>query len=161
MRRFFQCVSQALREVLLEPLSQLTGAELLVALSIGVLGGVFPLPLVTSLVTLAIGWYVRCTTTQYVLCSTANLFCTPLQFALLPSFARLIGSAAQVDVTAFTVRALRESLKVSYTTFLSSCSRMLLYATMGWFLVVIPIILVLRAVQQCIQHRQVEKKMAE
>ncbi|KAG5476322.1 hypothetical protein LSCM1_04024 [Leishmania martiniquensis] len=160
MRRFYQCASQALRERLLVPLSQLTGAELMVALSIGVLGGIFPIPLVTSLATLAIGCYAQCTTTQLVLGSTVNLFCTPVQFLLLPSFACLLGTLAQVDVAAFTASALQNSLKAGYATFLSSCARMLFCATIGWFLVTAPLIIALRFVQQCILHRQF-KEMAK
>ncbi|KAI5685413.1 hypothetical_protein [Leishmania braziliensis MHOM/BR/75/M2904] len=161
MRRFFQCTTQALRERLLMPLRQLTWAEVLVAVSVGVLGGTFPVPLVTSLVTLIIGYYVRCTTAELVLGSTANLFCTPLQFALLPSFARFVGSLTEEDVTAFTAHALQESLRVGYATFLSSCGRMIFYATIGWFLVSTPIVLVLRFAQQCIGHRQSQKEMTK
>lgn len=161
MRRFFECMSQALRERVLVPLSQLTWAEVLVAVSVGVLGGIFPVPFVTSLATLVIGYYLRCTATELVLASTINFFCTPLQFALLPSLAHLAGFLTQAEVDAFTAHALHESLRVDYTTFLRSCGRMIFYAAVGWFFVAIPIVMILRSAQRCILHRHVHKEMVE
>ncbi|KAK7201146.1 hypothetical protein NESM_000175600 [Novymonas esmeraldas] len=160
LNRFVHGASQVLRERLLLPLRQLSWEEVLVAIAVGVLGGIFPVPLVTSLVTLAIGYYVRCSAAELVLGSTANFFCTPLQFALLPLLARFMGNVARVNVDAFTAAALRESLSAGYTTFLTSTGRMLCYATMGWFLFAIPAVVVLRFAQNGITRRQLHKTVS-
>ncbi|GET89377.1 hypothetical protein, conserved [Leishmania tarentolae] len=161
MRRFFEYMSHAFRERVVVPLSHLTWREVVVAVSVGILGGIFPVPFVTPFITLLVGYYIRCTTTEVVLASTINLFCTPLQLALLPSLARLAGFLLQADVETFTAHALHESLKVGKTVFLSSCGRMMLYATVGWLFVAIPTVIVLRSLQQCILHDHMHKEMTE
>ncbi|KPA86716.1 hypothetical protein ABB37_00805 [Leptomonas pyrrhocoris] len=158
MHRYHHRASQALRERLLIPLRQLTGIEIFVAVAIGVVGGLFPVPLLTSLVTLLAGWYVHCNAAQLVFGSTVNLFCTPLQLALLPSFARLMGAITQGETSTFTAYALKEALAKGYASFLSSCGWMIAYAVVGWFLVFIPVVLVLRALQRCTTHREPHKE---
>ncbi|KAG5501779.1 hypothetical protein JKF63_04048 [Porcisia hertigi] len=157
MHRFLQKVSQALRERLLVPLRLLTLGEVLIAASIGLLGGVFPVPLVTAMVTLLVGFYIQCTSPQLILGSTTNFFCTPLQFALIPRFARLVGLFIETDVSDFTGYALQRSLNDGYTALVYSCGRMLLYATMGWFIVAVPATVVLNFAQKCVVHYNMQK----
>lgn len=158
MHRYRQRLAQALNERLVLPLRQLSGLEVSVAVAIGVIGGVFPVPLVTSIVTLAVGWYVQCNAAEFVVGSTVNFFCTPIQLALLPSFARLMGAILQKETSTFTAYALKEAIAKGYASFLSSCIRMVAYATIAWFLVCIPVIIVLRSVQKCAVYRQLRKE---
>jgi Na+/phosphate symporter len=152
MLHYRQRASQALRERLIL-LRQLTVLEVFVAVAIGVVGGLFPVPLVTSFVTLISGWYVQCNAAELVVGSTVNLFCTPLQFALIPYLARMMGAIMQEDTSTFTARALREAVGKGYIMFLKTCGWMIAYATLAWFFVFIPVILVLRAIQRCATHR--------
>lgn len=153
MHRHRQRLTQAVRERLLIPLRQLSGLEIAVAVAIGIIGGVFPVPLVTSLVTLFVGWCLRCSAAELVVGSSVNLFCTPLQFALLPSFARLTGTLRGEDTTAYTAAALRAALSAGYVAFLQSCGRMIVYATLAWCFVFLPVVFVLRHVQRYAAHR--------
>ncbi|KPI85891.1 hypothetical protein ABL78_5023 [Leptomonas seymouri] len=158
MQRCRQRAFQVLRERLLNPLRQLTGIEIFVAVAVGVVGGVFPVPLITSLVTLISGWYIHCSAAELVVGSTVNLLCTPLQFAFLPSFARLSGTISQADTSAFTATALMEALTKGYAVLIASCARMIAYAVFGWLLVCIPVIFVLRALQRCAVRRELQRQ---
>lgn len=158
MLRYRHRASQAVRERLLIPLRQLTALEIAVAIAIGVVGGVFPVPLVTSFITLLTGWCVRCSAAELVVGSTVNLFCTPLQIALLPSFARLAGSLTREDTTAFTAAALKEAIGKGIGVFLRSCGWMIAYATLAWCIIFIPLIFALRALQRYASHHAQHKE---
>lgn len=141
------------QEKVTEPLRSLSLRELLIAIIIGLLGGIFPVPLITTAVTLLLGHYISCSFPQKVFGTTVNMFCTPLQLALLPPLARLTGTLMQRDISAFSSSALRVALKGGYISFASSCGLMILYATVSWFLIAIPITFAIRAAQQMVGQK--------
>lgn len=78
-----------LQENLLQPLRDLTLAQCLWALSVGVLGGLMPIPMLTTLATLALAKLCRLPWTHIAISSTINFLLTPVQLLFIIPFAQL------------------------------------------------------------------------
>lgn len=79
---------QFIKDKLITPLSQLTMVEALWMVSVGVLGGVFPVPALTTGATLVLCTLCRIPLAQTSLAGTINLILTPIQFVLIIPFAQ-------------------------------------------------------------------------
>lgn len=148
LARTTQRVKMAVNEKLLVPLRQLTLVEIVVSCGVGVLGGVFPIPMVTTVVTLLLAKVLHCNAPQVMLSTTANFICTPLQIVMIPVFARVMALLSRGDPSGYTTAALKASLEKGYGAFFASSSTMLLYATIAWCLFAGAAMLALRVAQR-------------
>ena len=71
---------------MITPAASLSPEEISLSVSLGLWGGVFPVPAVTTFVTLTLTALLKVSATQKALAFTFNMLATPLQLLSMPSF---------------------------------------------------------------------------
>lgn len=143
------------REKIVQPAKQLTRGEVIVAVIAGLIGGIFPVPLVTTVASLLFARSMCLIAPQVMLAFSVNMCCTPLQIILIPVFARATALLLREDTSPYTAVALRRALGLSLSEVLSTCAKMLLYATLSWTILLVPVWLACRTIQATARkHRE-------
>ena len=80
------------QEYVITPAKELSSEEISLSVSVGLWGGVFPVPAVTTFITLVLVGILQLSVTQKALALTFNMLATPLQILNMPTFI-LLGSS--------------------------------------------------------------------
>lgn len=109
---------------------------------VGAIGGIFPIPAVTTIVTVLLCTGLRLSAAQTAVATAINLACTPLQLALLPSLGWIAASVAGTDASTFTAENIGISMREGLMPFLSSMALLLVHAVASWICIAITVVLV-------------------
>lgn len=130
-----------LRTQLTEPLNQLPWSRRFFCVLIGVLGGISPVPMITTAVTVALARIVGLTTPEIGVASGVNVLLTPLQILFMPIFAnaslllkQLVGATAGDEQmpSVKLIALLDEGADVS--TLIAGAGSIIMAATLPWAL---------------------------
>ncbi|EAN94247.1 hypothetical protein, conserved [Trypanosoma cruzi] len=132
---------------LVVPCRDLNFSCLMVALSAGVIGGVFPVPLLTSIATLIICRVLRCRALEATLATTVNLLLAPLELFLVVPFACMAAFVLGGDTRQFTTAAIYHSAKLGFFDFLQMSASLLMYSCLCWMALAIPLLYFIRGLQ--------------
>lgn len=137
------------------PMRGLTWAQRLDTLVVGVLGGLFPIPVLTTVATVALCWVLKLTAVQIAVSGAINIAVTPLELLLIPSFSTLgsfacpwVGSGP-VDVTALVSLGFSAAIQQAPNVFLS--------AAIGWVVAVVFALVVRFSVRVIVQPAEARK----
>ncbi|EAN96566.1 hypothetical protein, conserved [Trypanosoma cruzi] len=132
---------------LVVPCRDLNFSCLMVALSAGIIGGVFPVPLLTSIVTLIICRVLRCRALEATLATTVNLLLAPLELFLVVPFACMAAFVLGGDTSQFTTAAIYHSAKLGFFDFLQTSFSLLMYSCLCWMALAVPLLYFIRGLQ--------------
>lgn len=147
------------QEYVIAPASELEANEVSLSVSIGLWGGVFPVPAVTTFVTMLLVALLRVSVTQKALAFTFNMLATPLQLLSMPSFI-LMGNYLFREATCdpMTLLSTFNDPKVSIFTALANSSACLCAGAVVWAILGVPVVYLLTlCLTYLIQRRQQTK----
>lgn len=154
MRNVKDRITRFVREKLIAPSAELTMVEVMVAVVAGTIAGIFPIPMLATVVTLAYCRFIMCSAPQTILGTAVNAILTPIQFILIPVFARFAAYVAGYNSSNFTTAALQTAIEGGVATLVGSCLSMLLFALVAWLMICIPVTLFLRRVQRTVSRQK-------
>ncbi|RNF19780.1 uncharacterized protein Tco025E_04117 [Trypanosoma conorhini] len=143
-----QWLSNAAFHRLVVPCRELTRGRLMVALSAGTIGGVFPVPMLTSLVTLIICRVLRCRPLEATLATSINLLLTPLELLLVVPFASVAAAVVGGDTRKFSATALYQSTELGFVGFVRNSATVLIYSCICWMSFAFPLLYLIRSLQK-------------
>eukprot|EP00759_Apiculatamorpha_spiralis_P013905 PhF_6_TR20634/c0_g1_i1/m.29729 len=126
-------------------LLSLTLLEALSAVIVGTLGGIFPIPGITTAVTLFLANICSHNKAQLAIATSLNFLLTPVDLYMIPVFANWSGSVFGAEV--YSASMLTKWLSEGVMALLSQGGGMVMYAILSWFLVTIVAVLVLHFVK--------------
>jgi hypothetical protein len=132
-----QGITEWLNTKIVRPLRQMTWYERACVLVVGVLGGLFPVPALTTLVTLALAPLFSLNAAQVAVASAINLMLTGVEIAMIPTFATVGALLLGGDSSLFTLSMIQDSLKEGIMMLLRNASHMLMYACVAWALMTV------------------------
>ncbi|RNF09439.1 hypothetical protein TraAM80_02149 [Trypanosoma rangeli] len=132
---------------LVVPCRELTLKRLMIALSAGTIGGVFPVPMLTSVATLIICRVLQCSTLEATLATSVNLLLTPLELFLVVPFASVTASVVGIDTNQFTAAALYQSTELGFTHFMRNSATLLIYSCICWMGFGFPLLYIIHSLQ--------------
>ena len=104
---------------------------------VGALGGLFPVPAATTVVTLFLCYVLQQSALQITVASAVNLVATPVELACVPKFAVLGAMIVQRDASSFTAAMIATSMQKGLLFFVTNLTELLLFAVLGWFVLAI------------------------
>ena len=122
------------------PLRQMPPTDRLMCLSVGVVGGMFPVPFLTTVVTFALIAALRLTGARLqpaavAVATAVNLLVAPADVAAIPLFARAAAALTGADASSFTAEFLMAKMGEGLMPLLQGAAAMLLHAILAWALV--------------------------
>lgn len=126
------------------PLLQMSHSKRAAAASVGVVGGVFPIPALTTFATLFIVRLAALNAAQSAVAVAINIAASPLQIAFIPYFATAGSLITGTDASAFTSEAILRNMGEGLLSFAQSSASLLIHATLAWLLLVVCTLCVLR-----------------
>ena len=120
---------------LVQPWKRLTAMEKVFCLVVGVLGGMFPVPGVTTFVGLVISKLLALSAPQIAVSSAVNLVLAPVQLMAIPFLAQFAAVFTGADASTFTATFLAGAAADGMGVLLSSAGSMLLHAICLWAVV--------------------------
>ena len=142
---------------MITPASELEANEISLSVSIGLWGGVFPVPAVTTFATILLAAILRVSATQKALAFTFNMLATPLQLLSMPSFILMGNYFFQDSATCdpLTLLASFSDPKLSFFVAVGNSSACLCAGVAVWILLGIPVVyMVTKALTFLIIRRQ-------
>jgi hypothetical protein len=143
-------------EYVITPAIDLEAEEFSLSVSIGLWGGVFPVPAVTTFVTMLLVAFLRLSVPQKALAFTFNMLATPLQLLSMPSFiimSNYIFRSATCEPIALLSRF--NDPEVSLYTAVVNSSACLCAGAVVWALLGVPVVyLITVCMTFLIQRRQ-------
>lgn len=130
-----------------QPIKQLTPYELLVAIALGAIGGLFPIPMTTTIITVALCKWIPCSVPQVLFATALSFICVPFQFAMVPVFARAFAVAVRIDSSAYTVASIRSSMGKGILATVRSSAGMFACSVAMWLIAATPTVLFCRSLQ--------------
>ncbi len=121
-----------LNKSLIRPLQLMTWRQRGMAIIVGLVGGLFPVPMVTSLVCAIVCLFLRLSAPQAAVATVMNLLLTPLQIILIPGFASLAAFVTGADASDFTLTAIYHAKEGGLLAVLTSATSLLLHAVGSW-----------------------------
>lgn len=126
-------LSDVVQQRIVKPFAALSYQERLFCAFVGLLGGCFPVPALTTIVTAFLCRLLRLSAPQVAAAMVVNLLSTPLELLLIPYLARATAWVLQTDASTFTAEFLAQSLQHGGVwQLLEVASSMLLHAVIGW-----------------------------
>ena len=107
----------------------ITPAKLAMSFSAGVCGGVFPIPGMTTPVTVLLAWLFAA---NVVVASVLNLLLTPVNFATVLPFMYFGCSVMSVEPVPLSVQVLTDDLKTDLQGTLAKYGAQIGYGVVGW-----------------------------
>lgn len=123
------------------PFAVLSTVDRITCVIVGVLGGLFPVPMVTTAVTLGLSALFGFRAPQIAIATTMNFVVTPAEIAIIPTLARTAALLTGADTTNFTASFILEALNVSLWQLLTVASSVLLHAVVGWAMLAVVVLL--------------------
>jgi hypothetical protein len=127
-----QRAKQWFRTKLQQPWSRLSMVEQILAVVVGILGGLFPVPMLTTFVTVVLGKLLTMNAAQIAVATAINFFMTPLEVALIPPLARWFTPITGASSESFTASNLADAMGQGVSTLISVAGVMLLHAILSW-----------------------------
>ena len=121
------------RNKLALPWSKLGLVEKVFAVLVGLVGGLFPIPALTTAVTLALVSAFKMNAAQAGVATAINLMVTPLEFILIPPLAQMAAPLTGADGSNFTASFLSDALALGVMNLLTAGGSMVLHAVASWF----------------------------
>lgn len=123
---------QWVQHKLVDPLAQLPLSERVTAVAVGIIGGMFPIPALTTVATVGMAKVISISAPQFMVACAVNLLVTPLEVAMIPFFA--VGGAAMMgaDSTNFTAAHLLAAMENGLSALLRDALAMLIHAALCW-----------------------------
>ena len=122
------------RRKVIRPLQAMSRWEQVATLVVGVLGGLLPIPALTTLVTLALCGMLRFNAAQSGVATAINLALTAVELAAIPVFAQLGAVVTGVDADSFTAAVIIASMREGVASLLTNASSMIAHACLTWAL---------------------------
>jgi hypothetical protein len=117
---------------IVRPLQAMSRWEQIATLVVGILGGLFPVPALTSLITLALCAMLRFAPAQSGVATALNLSLAVAELALIPVFAQIGAVMTGVDSDNFTGAVIVASMQEGIGALLTNASSMLAHACLSW-----------------------------
>ncbi|ORC87672.1 uncharacterized protein TM35_000212780 [Trypanosoma theileri] len=127
------------------PFQQLNARKLILAATAGILGGIFPVPMFTSIVTLIFCRMLHCCALQIALATAINFLVTPLEVLLIVPFACATATVLGSDASRFTVASLYNSMNLGLIDFFFTSSSLLIHSFLSWCFFAIPLLYIVRS----------------
>jgi hypothetical protein len=127
-----------------DPLLQMTAHQRVGAATAGVLGGLFPVPCVTTVVTLGLARAACLSAPQSAVALAINLAATPLEILLIPTLAKIGSVVTGADGSSFTADALLLQMNEGIIPLITNCASFLVHAVLAWTLLTIASVIALR-----------------
>lgn len=134
------------------PWRRLHTAEKLLALIVGVLGGVFPIPALTTIATLALASLLALNAPQTGVATAINLALTPVAIGMIPVFAHLAAFFSGADTTTFSAEFLMAAAAESLTHLLAVAASVLIHATVAWVVITAVVFAGVKVLLPRLQH---------
>lgn len=125
------------------PVQQLHPIQVFIALVVGIIGGVVPLPGVNTPVTLFFSRMAGLNVPQTALATGMNFVCKPIKYFLLPLWGRWLAMLLGKDTSHFTLSYILEAYTLGYGPLFKACSDIFLYGCLTWALVASVVMLLL------------------
>lgn len=136
-----------LKEKVVKPFTSLTVAECCLSAFVGLLGGCFPIPALTTIVTAFLCRLFDFSTAQVAAAMVVNMLSTPLELMLIPVFATTAAAVIGSDASTFTSEFLMQTLSSGGVMQLFEvASALLAHAVIAWTILCAVACLVLRVV---------------
>jgi hypothetical protein len=141
MTSIVSAVTQFFRQNIAQPLRRMTPNERLLCVATGFVGGMFPLPMVTTVVTLAIiatlpfvipPHLASLPTAGKAVATAINLLLAPLDILAVPYLAQLAALFSGADATRFTPSFLAGLMAEGLVPLLSGAASLLGHAVAAW-----------------------------
>lgn len=116
-------------------MQQLHSFQIFIAIIVGFLGGVVPLPGVNTPITLFFSRVAELNVAQTALSTGINFACKPIKYFLLPLWGRSLAMLLGKDTSHFTLTFILEAYALGYGPLLKACSDIFLYGCVTWALV--------------------------
>jgi hypothetical protein len=137
-------VLEWLKKDVYHPLLEMNHSQRTAAAAVGVVGGIFPVPALTTFATLLVVRLADLHTAQSAVAVAINIAVAPLQIALIPSFASAGSLITGADGSLFTSEALLRHMGEGLVSFAHNGASLLVHATLAWVLLVCVTLFVLR-----------------
>ena len=146
------------QDYVITPAAELEAKEVSLSVTIGLWGGVFPVPAVTTFVTMLLVALLRVSAAQKALAFTFNMLATPLQLLSMPSFI-LMGNNLFHDATCdpMTLLSTFNDSEVSLFTALANSSACLCAGAVVWAILGVPVVILLTLCLTCLIQRRQQK----
>jgi len=126
------------------PAAELEAHEISLSVSIGLWGGVLPVPALTTVATILLAAILHVSSTQKALAFTFNMLATPLQLLTMPSFI-IMGNYLFRDSTCdpLTLLATFSDPNVTFFTAIGNSSACLCAGAVVWAILGVPVVYLL------------------
>lgn len=138
-------------------LMDLSLTDRIVAVVVGIVGGIFPMPSITTLVTLFLARLMSCTPPQIALSTSVNLVLAPVDIYLLPKFATLTSVAMGYEVT-YTGPMLLEMINQGVLHLITAGGTMILMAIVSWVFIAMGILVATTVILNWVPHGKFRKE---
>ena len=132
-----QAVSDWFDAKLRRPLAAMSSAERFLVVLVGVVGGIFPLPALTTIATLLLSVVLKFGSAQSAVAAVVNLLVTPIEFVLIPTFAKLGCCFTGEDATKFTIQVIQAAAAEGVVSLVKNASSMLIHACLAWMVLAV------------------------
>nr|CCC48822.1 conserved hypothetical protein [Trypanosoma vivax Y486] len=159
VRDLCSCTATRLQHVLvhrvLNPCRTLSARQLLFSITVGMLGGIFPIPLFTSVVTTLMCRQLNLNVSQSLLAITVNLLVFPLEVLLITPFAQLTAHVTRANTTQLTMAAYYDSMSKGGVQFVQFSIKLFLHSCFCWLAFTLVVICLMRMM---LDHGEVPKE---
>lgn len=121
------------RQKITRPLAAMSAWDRATCLLVGVLGGLFPVPMVTTAVTVALCAMLGLSAVQSGVATAVNFALTPAQLFMIPVFANLCAVVLRQPAD-FTVETVKSKLNEGFAAIVTNAASMLVFASVTWAL---------------------------
>jgi hypothetical protein len=140
------------------PFLRLSNHQRLAACAVGVVGGMFPIPMVTTLVTMALAFIMSLTKLQITVSVAVNLLCAPVDVMFIPTQARFAAWFTGASSESFTASALMAAMQEGIVAMLSTSASMLVHAVIGWSVFFLWILLAVRLTKPSVIRTKIDDR---
>ncbi|KAH9598681.1 hypothetical protein LSM04_009201 [Trypanosoma melophagium] len=137
-------LQDAVHRRIVVPFQQLNARKLTISATAGILGGIFPVPMFTSIVTLIFCRMFHCCALQIALATAINFLVTPLEVLLIVPFACATAAVIGSDTSKFTVASLYQSMNLGFIDFFFASASLLIHSFLSWCFFTIPVFYIVR-----------------
>lgn len=121
-----------LQQKVAQPLRDMTPLQRTECLALGILGGLFPIPGVTTPVTMMLCAAMGCTKSQIAVATAINLMLTAAQIPMIPWFATVAAMFSGYPAEQFSVAVIVDTMSAGVVGVLRAAFVMLVHACVSW-----------------------------
>ena len=141
-------------------LMDLSLLQRLIAVIVGILGGLFPVPSITTLVTVFLAKTMGCNPEQIAISTSINLILTPVDIYCVPKFATLTSTALGYG-TVYTAAMFLEYMSEGIVHLVTAGGAMIVMALVSWVTITTVVLLVTKAASNRIVYVHAPREMQE